>query len=432
MEYYSFLIGMLAVFCIFAIARMCTTFASCSEINYFSLWGLYFFLFCAVGVLLLCGGYDASSFLSSLDERCVLSGSLLVLYGGVAPIVIFYLLVVFFKRKDMIDPVFAAKKKDFGLLVINVIFVCSAIYYVISIHPSSLYMSLTGASMQEVALRRLDITRNYSQIGITQVASLAVVLSFICSYAAVFQGVRREVINFSSVFIVILSVFVLSSNGEKSTIVSYILGFLMVYKNARKETAKFNLHFLAAMALVILSSYLLFVKGDVIDSIKQAVERIAIAQQASVYLSLDYYHNIYGEIGFRSLTTVFHKIIGVSSQPAASEVLMAYYFPDVLEWGGWNINGLYIHEAWSNYGLVGIFFAPLVVASLNFFALVVLMQFRRFTLAPAVFYYMASSMPFYLTSFNSYLYSNYTFIVILLSIIYLVVNKISHGIIGCI
>ncbi|HGY9088367.1 TPA: oligosaccharide repeat unit polymerase, partial [Escherichia coli] len=38
-------------------------------------------------------------------------------------------------------------------------------YYIVSIYPAPLSMALQGASADEIAVRRLEVTKNYSGIG---------------------------------------------------------------------------------------------------------------------------------------------------------------------------------------------------------------------------------------------------------------------------
>lgn len=396
------------------------------KINFLSFWIFSYVVFIAVGVILIDNKIIESNLINPVHSSNFEMGFIFLIYGGVTPLILFYGLSLIQPDliRSIVNPKFFIKKnkEDFGLQVLAIIFIISSTYYLFIIHPSPLYLAMCAASSQEVALRRLEITKSFNESGVTQIASISILLSYLCVYACIFRISFLKSFSFFSAFISLLGLAVLVSNGEKAPLINFLIGAIISYCLGKGKLPVLGAKIIAFILFIIIIQYYLFMADGIDEIIGMIIERIFIAQQAAVYLSLDYYKDFSGVIGFNSLKTIFHKILNIKSDPVAAEVLMEVYFPDILNWGGWNINGIYIYEAWANFGIFGVIVSPFLVFLLNFFVVIFVVRDKNSAFSPALYAFLSSSCPFYLTSFSSYIYSNYTVIIIFFYFIYKLAN----------
>ncbi len=168
-------------------------------------------------------------------------------------------------------------------------------------------------------------------------------------------------------------------------------------------------------AILLFSIYYFFVSNDLVEIKKLIFERIFFAQMAIVYYSVDYY-NSSNFIGIGSLGGFFNKLFDISKLPPSSETLMQVYFNEMIQSGGWNMNGIYISEAWSNFGWFGVILGPIYVGIVIGILYIILARTKT-SFGKALLVFATCSSFSFLTSFNIYLYN--TIFVLLVVIIIL-------------
>ncbi|MDE9444684.1 hypothetical protein KKJ04_03390 [Xenorhabdus bovienii] len=299
------------------------------------------------------------------------------------------------------------------------------IYYVISTHPSPLYLSLTDSNSETIAIRRIQVTRNLTEISNTYIISIGYILSYLVSYcyiavSAVSAVKRRPIITSLSV---IISILFLLLSSEKAPIVFYLLGLLISYNTAKGKITKINTKIIIFILSFIIVLYLLFVSNNVTEIISKLTDRLFIAQSISVYLSLKYY-SLSGDLSFNTLSNIFTKILDIKTIEPASVELMKTYYSEMIAVGGWNVNGLFIHEAWANFGALGIIIAPIIVTIENAIVFSIVILLKRNVFQVSIYSYMTINCVYFLTSFNAYFYHSNLLIFSIILTFYYLTNKI--------
>ncbi|MGL4482467.1 MAG: hypothetical protein ACRCTW_08080, partial [Lactococcus garvieae] len=244
------------------------------------------------------------------------------------------------------------------------------------------------------------------------------------SYAAIFSVERKH--RLKLVLSIVLSVLTLLSTGEKAPVVFYFIGLVLAFNFAKGRFLIISIRLIFLILMVVFIVYFVFVSSDLNEIFSLMIDRIFIAQSTAVYLSMKHY-SAFGDIGLSSLNNVFFKLFGVDSlsKPAA-EQLMILYFPEMLLNGGWNINGLFISEAWANFGVVGLVFSPIMVGFENAIVLRVICGARRKSpLVVAIYSYATVNCVVFMTSFNFYLY-NSEWLVLLVIMSFFVLSRVLH------
>lgn len=410
MEYlfilFSFLILTPIVFFIYKISNGMT-------LNYISFWFVNFVVFCWVGAFLIAFGFvDDTYFLSpikDLQEIKVLGG-FVVLWGGAGPFLIFIFLFHFFKvNKRWNNIYYSSLKSDNSDVIFSlicfVLFLFCLIYYLYSTHPSPLYMALNNFSPTEIALRRIAVTKDLYKIANTYIISFGTVLAYFSTYSLYGLYVGRDTLFCKMLFYIsfFMSCLYLLLSGEKASIVFFLLGLLFLFKFNKGQSLKVGMKLFTLVLAILFSIYYLLVSDDAFKIVNLLVDRLFIAQVISVYLSVDYY-SFWGDIGFSSMDNFVTKLLDLTFEVPASTKLMQVYFHEMIAVGGWNLNGLYIHEAWSNFGFLGVVVAPIYVGSLNLIFLRFVLSFKKTAFSTALHAFSLLKCIYFLTSFNSYFY----------------------------
>lgn len=165
------------------------------------------------------------------------------------------------------------------------------VYYIISIYPAPLFMAFQGASADQIAIRRLEVTKNYSGIGYFK--TLAGVIPIILSYYCFISYLRFKKQFLLFIFITFISILTLTINGEKAPLVFYFLGLLVSYSSVRKISKKIYLLSSLSIFSLILVMYVVLFQFDNSDYLLYIlVERLFIAQEAAVFYAADYFSSI--------------------------------------------------------------------------------------------------------------------------------------------
>ncbi|HHA1915563.1 TPA: oligosaccharide repeat unit polymerase [Enterobacter asburiae] len=291
------------------------------------------------------------------------------------------------------------------------------VYYIISIYPAPLFMAFQGASADQIAIRRLEVTKNYSGIGYFK--TLAGVIPIILSYYCFIAYLRFKKHFLLFVFITFISILTLAINGEKAPLVFYFLGLLVSYSSVRKISKKVYVLSSLLIFFLILLMYIVLFQFDNSDYLLYIlIERLFIAQEAAVFYAADYFSS-HSSLGLSSMDTIFNKILNVTPTARASEIFMNQYLPSMVANGGWNVNGFFAHETFSNFGYMGIVLGSMYGGIVNSL-LCIYFRAREKTLLTMSFYsFYIVSVTTVLSSFNAMLFNTQ---LILVFIIYLLLS----------
>lgn len=277
------------------------------------------------------------------------------------------------------------------------------VYYIISIYPAPLFMAFQGASADQIAIRRLEVTKNYSGIGYFK--TLAGVIPIILSYYCFIAYLRFKKHFLLFVFITFISILTLAINGEKAPLVFYFLGLLVSYSSVRKISKKVYVLSSVLIFFLILLMYIVLFQFDNSDYLLYIlIERLFIAQEAAVFYAADYFSS-HSSLGLSSMDTIFNKILNVTPTARASEIFMNQYLPSMVANGGWNVNGFFAHETFSNFGYMGIVLGSMYGGIVNSL-LCIYFRAREKTLLTMSFYsFYIVSVTTVLSSFNAMLFN---------------------------
>lgn len=395
------------------------------SLDFLSFWFYVYIIFAFLGAcVIILGLGDEGYFVIPIaaKENVIIVGSYFVLYGGIATFLSFIALIKVLNTKNryikMLTTTCDPKHKEQNtLLVLLVLFLLIFIYYQVSIFPSPLIMAFTNNGAEQIALRRIEVTKDLGLISNTYIISIGSLLAYILPYSYLaFSSIKRKYYFHTFISFFIAIIFILST-GEKGPFLFFILGALVTYSYSRGYVNKISLRLMLVSILLLFSIYYLFVSNDIELVLSLIFDRIFIAQVISVYLSYDYYSCL-GDIGYSSFANIITKIFDIKTVAPASEQLMANYFPEMIALGGWNVNGLFISEAWANYGIIGVILSPFLVGLENAVLISVLARFNKSPIQCAFYAFFTIKCAYFLTSFNAYLYhSDWIVTAIVLSLI---------------
>ncbi|SMG26044.1 O-antigen polymerase [Cedecea sp. NFIX57] len=411
-------------------------------VNYYTLLFWFPMIFCVVGAFIIRSGImDNTFFVQPIANNHAVKtvGLLITIFSF---FVFFYacwfteIFITLVSRKK-IDPNvrwaefslrYTRETPSLLLCGITVTSLLLIIYYYSTISPAPLMMALTGASSDIVSLRRLEITKDYQGIGYFK--TLALVLPCIVSYCYLIRYSIRKKKNtlIAFLFTTLISIFSLSLNGEKAPLIFYIIGLIVSYSTVRPVKKKVMLFLGLIIFLIILMLYIvLFQFSDSNYMLYIIIERIFVAQEISVFYAADYFTQ-HQFLGMSTLDNVFNKLFGITPGIRASELFMYYYLPVMAKNGGWNVNGFFSHESYSNFGYLGVILGAIYGGVVN----ALICRYFRSTIKTELvlgFYaFFAISVTSLLSSFNAMLFNTQ---LILVFIIFLCARLFDKGIKKC-
>ncbi|MEM8423093.1 O-antigen polymerase [Morganella morganii] len=405
-------------------------------LNYYTILFWLPILFCLIGAFIIRSGVIDNSFFiypikDNLEEKklALLLTSLsfcLMIYSAWWTEVLYSFCL---KKKSTLrvnwilyinNSIYGSKK--FTTICLWTLTLSAVIYYIYSITPSPLYLAFVGSSATEIALRRIEITRDYGGIG--YIKTLALTLPFILTYYSICEFADKKNKN-RFIFVclaMLISVITIVLNGEKAPLVFYLLGIIITVSLIKPISAKTLLSLLIIVLSVIILLYFVFFDFTQISYLFYImVERIFIAQEAAMFYATVYFSS-HDYIGISSISNIFTKLLSIEATPRASEIFMKEYLPSMLDNGGWNVNGYYAHEAYSNFGIIGVILGSIYAGIINALICIFFRGGNRNSLTVAFFIFFTISITTVLTSFNYMLFNTQ---LILLFIIYLILTSIN-------
>ncbi|MEI8011485.1 MAG: O-antigen polymerase [Candidatus Omnitrophota bacterium] len=167
-------------------------------------------------------------------------------------------------------------------------------------------------------------------------------------------------------FSFILTTFLLLLDTQKAPILKFILGFVilrvLVFKSIKLRNVFIGLFILCG---VVVFQYTQYTGRDVISLLSvdsPILNRIFIAQYGGMLLSLQWFPDIIKQsTAYIGLPAIISNLFDLPSVTSA-RLLMENFNPIGVGLGSAGvINSYYIGEAWANYGVIGVIFAPFIV-----------------------------------------------------------------------
>ena len=362
-------------------------------------------------VLIKMGFFKNTYFINAIDGPHYVNEALnLILLS-------FFLFIVFFSISVRMAKTVLRSKLNLTLdsitsgatLPLFLTFLSVSIVYLISIHPSPLFVSITG-SAESSYLRRIDVTRDYQGIGM--ISTLARSLSYIAALWAFLQ-LTNEMVTWKGKVLyamtILLTSFVILSNGEKAPIVILFLSFIYI-KLFFAKSFKFRSILLSisiSFALLVFT-YKIFTGSSIVDVIEMISYRVFVGQSISIPLSIQYHE----QVPFTGVSTAasgsLRLIFGVEElRSPLSQYLMWTYFPEMTKAGAYNINGIFVGEAYGWGGHFGVMFGSIIYGIYNGVFVSFFDYFKRNYWLLAFFFYSATHLSGLMTSFSLVLLSTH-------------------------
>jgi len=335
-----------------------------------------------------------------------------------------------FLQKPIIN---LSSKKDsyvrYPLYSLTLVSVLAIIYTFVSIGEVPFLQIFNGKSSIELAILRNSAGREFAGnvyvrnfLGIT----ITPILSFIAY--AYWQKTKSKLDFFWWLILFIFSFLILTYNLEKTPFVTYLIGYLFLNVCIHGGISRSTLikFFLVGFGLIVLAYVYI---GGVTDyekifSLTSGIGgRMFLSQPGGVYLSFEYFPKEHSHIGFSSMSRFFSAILNMDYSERSSRILMEIINPKGIKQGTAGVvSSLFIAEAWSNFGIIGLILAPIHAGALNQIFYMLILRTKKTPIFLAFYCYLSykSAIP---GGFNEYLYSGfYIFLVSFLFIILFLVK----------
>lgn len=292
------------------------------------------------------------------------------------------------------------KGSKISLMMFSLISVTCVLIYQWQAYPSVFLGMILGENSEYLAFRRVELGLNYYKIGITYIKTLAILTIQVLFLSCIVLYSKKKI---NRLFFFFISVFCFSTvlaAGDKAMLVTLLISSLclLTYLNIRLS-ARFLMTLGVSFIGLFITVYMVMMGYPADILVFKIIERVLVAQVVIVFASFEVYPDVYEFIGFSSISYINeHQQVPV----AASEIL-DYFYAEMRDWGAWNVNGVYIHEAWSNWGWRGVLIAPIYTAIINAFFLRGVLRIKKSPLNLAFFSFMSGSVGYFLTGFNGYL-----------------------------
>ena len=334
---------------------------------------------------------------------------------------------MFFKNHDMkklfdsyskrkVQPLLS--KKDSYLkacvLFLSIISVFSVVYTFKSIGSVPIMSLFRGESAQFLAKLRIDSERGFQ--GNVYIRNIfAIALTPILSYIAfAYYKMTKSKLDMLW-FLIMLTAGVMISTFSlaKSPLIFYLFGFLLLKILIDGEVSK-KLFVFAGCALVgILVVAYVSMMGLDVDKIytlflspnSGITGRILLSQSAGTFFSFDIFPARHDFLGFSTFSNFISEIFAMPKNDRSARIIMSIIMPSAIEEGtGGVINSLFIGEAWANFGLAGVVFAPFWVGFVIQWSYILLLKAEKTPLFLALIVYLTMKWPV-TGGFNDFIYN---------------------------
>lgn len=314
------------------------------------------------------------------------------------------------------------------IIVLTAVSLLAVIYtfYIIGFIPQLKLFSISGllsAELREEVGRGFEgnfIFRNIFALTLTPI------LSYVWfAYTFVYSN---KLVKLTFYVMFTASILIVSYNLAKSPVVFYLIGFLLlnIYIKGGVNLTKIIQLFIFLFLLLIFSYYITFDSFDIFHllSINSGIGgRILLGQSMGVYFSVDVFPLYHDFLGGTSISQFVSNVFGNDYSPRSARILMEHVNPKGVANGTAGLmNSLYISEAWSNWGIVGVLIAPFIV---GFYIQSIFMFFitsKKHPVYLGIFAYLSYRLPV-VGGINDFLYNPIHIILFVIFFSYLLVTS---------
>ncbi len=300
------------------------------------------------------------------------------------------------------------------LIMLSFISVLAVVYTFYTIRTIPLFGVFTGKTAEMLARMRIEASREFGGNVIFRnifAIALTPILSYI-SYAY-YKASRSkgDLLWFGVMFFA--SVMISTYSLAKSPIVSYLLGFLLlnILING-KISYKFLISVGTVILLILIWSYIFIMGADVSAipglflKINQGITgRLLLSQSAGTFFSFDIFPDKHPHLGISSFSNLISNVFSIDKSDRSARIIMSILNPTAVEEGTAGvINSLFVGEAWANFGLLGVVFAPLWVGFVIQWSYIILLKLKKNPIFLSLMVYLTLRWPV-TGGFNDFVYN---------------------------
>ena len=318
--------------------------------------------------------------------------------------------------KRTIQPLLSQKDsyiKVFAILL-SVISIFSIMYTFKAIGTIPILSLVRGESAKVLAKLRIDSSMGFK--GNIYVRNIfAIALTPILSYVAFAYYKMTKSKKDLLWFLAMLGsgIMISTYNLAKSPLLIYLIGFLLLKTLIDGEVSKKLFVFTGCALVGILIVAYVSVMGVDVNKIytlflspnSGITGRILLSQSAGTFFSFDIFPARHEFLGFSSFSNFISEIFAMPKSDRSARIIMSIIMPSAIEEGtGGVINSLFIGEAWANFGLAGVIFAPFWVGFVIQWSYILLLKAEKTPLLLALMVYLTLKWPV-TGGFNDFIYN---------------------------
>jgi hypothetical protein len=213
----------------------------------------------------------------------------------------------------------------------------------------------------------------------------------------------------------VLSIFFVTINLNKSGLAYYAVGLIIAY-GLVKEEVKLK-HLITSVIVVfvtLLASYTMLKKEvNILKSAKGIYHRIVQTESYGNYYSLYYFPKHHKHIGSSSISNFIEKLGFEYSLPAARIMMKTIDKKGYKDGRAGYFTSSFIGEAWANWGLSGIIFGPIIVGFIIKFLIGIMINLPKTYLSCALIAYISHSFRI-ASGINNIIFPRYLIVILLL------------------
>lgn len=310
-------------------------------------------------------------------------------------------------------------------LYILTVFSFFSFIYIILFTKNIPILNIFSLSFDELAIARVETTRGFE--GNTYLKNISMFMTQILSFIAFayWKYTSRNSDRYWFILLFVITIFFKVYDLSKSPVIIYLLSFLFikVLLGYELKIKKLIFYFFFLFLLIFLM-YALTMDFEVLNSQlfsynSGIIGRTILSQSAGTYLAFDLFPSTYDFLGLSSMTSLF----GENSDRMSRLIMMAVNPVGVLEGRAGVVNSLFIAEAWANFGIWGVVFAPILVGGYVQIIYQTIIQNNKTPLKLGLYGYFSVNLPV-TGGFNDFIYNPTLFLVLFIFLFILILAKI--------
>lgn len=293
--------------------------------------------------------------------------------------------------------------------------------------------SYTDVYIMRNNFRLIPFSNSFLNSIITTISSLTLISTYAFFIYFMIDKKKKDLIWFLSLLIISIAILTIDLNKGRSLF--FLIGFLFLVSFFKGKIKWRTIIFSSAIGLLLVGFTYVFFMGafsktfnpfSLISFAFQAIKgRVLVTQISGLYYCFDIFPEKLPFIGFSSTGRFIHEILGLHFSPDYGLLVRYLTVKGAGISGSGQYTTMFLGEAWSNFGYIGLIISPIVVGlfiqSINIFFL----KLPKSPLTVGIYTQLAINFPI-LSGFRSFYYPAWVLeYLIMFSLIYIIVKVLS-------